>query len=217
MVSERVGEGKIMSRKITPLPEWVCWVVGGGITIASIASLIFTWPISPSILIAGILCFFLGSLIWECASRTKVVKEKYLKLPNKNMALILFLLLLLSNVTVFANIYKKTGEIKYGSEVLSEKSDAFYFSAVTVTTLGYGEFHPTEKRSRKIVVFHLFSGMLLLLFALPILASRISSWEEMPEVNCLLKEGEEVEIHVDGNIMGKGKVKKKKKKKKQGQ
>jgi len=224
-------EGKERKTMINfPLPEKFCWWTGGIITIISILLFIFKEFMILSILTALSLCVFLGFLIWECASRTTAKKgPHYVELPTKRMALILFFLLLVSNITIFANIYLKTGEIEKAEVVMSERSEAIYFSAVTVTTLGYGEFYPTEKFSRLVVVFHLFSGMLLLLFALPILASRISSWEGTTEVldclfmetetpkaldclfketetpkalDCLFKEEEKVVIDAKGKIVG---------------
>ncbi|MBT5868661.1 MAG: two pore domain potassium channel family protein [Nitrospinaceae bacterium] len=130
------------------------------------------------------------------------------KLPSRLGSFLLFLFLLVANVTAFANIYVKTDQIqkpakaeqtqqpvkpdetlelnecikelneciKDKTEVMRDPLDAFYFSAVTLTTLGYGEFRPIGSDARLAVVCQLASGVLLLLFGVPIVASRISSW-----------------------------------------
>ncbi|WP_350338028.1 ion channel [Sessilibacter corallicola] len=43
----------------------------------------------------------------------------------------------------FAAVYKQKGLVS-GSDVIHDASTAFYFSVVTWTTLGYGDFQPTE-------------------------------------------------------------------------
>ncbi len=128
------------------------------------------------------------------------------ELPSRAGAVFLFLLFLVSNIMAFAHIYVKTEQIqkplsvekiqeqeecakecasdkkcangctKEKTEVMRDSLDAIYFSAVTLTTLGYGEFLPIGSEARNYVVFQLISGILILLFGVPVLASRISSW-----------------------------------------
>lgn len=40
--------------------------------------------------------------------------------------------------------------------------DAFYFSAVTLTTVGFGDFTPTTAASKIFTVFYIFSGISLI-------------------------------------------------------
>jgi len=44
--------------------------------------------------------------------------------------------------------------------------DSFYFSAVTVATVGYGDFHPTTTLSKLFTIFMIFMGVGLGLFVL---------------------------------------------------
>ena len=49
--------------------------------------------------------------------------------------------------------------------------DALYFSGVTITTLGYGDIAPLHMLSRLMVILEVFSGLLIVLFALAIYIS----------------------------------------------
>ncbi len=143
-----------------------CWHLGGGLllVIVSLWSLVFECALWFSALIAIILCLYIVLLLIECAHRSKNSKptnEKIFKLPNRGWALLLVLFLVCSNVLSFANIYIKSDGITYEEDMklklITDKLDAVYFSAVTVSTLGYGDFTPNQK-GRKFVVFHLGSG-----------------------------------------------------------
>ena len=46
-------------------------------------------------------------------------------------------------IFAFATLYQRAG-ILYGQEISFSPVDALYFSVVTWTTLGYGDFQPTE-------------------------------------------------------------------------
>jgi len=60
-------------------------------------------------------------------------------------------------------------------EYLDDQYDAIYFSLVTITTLGYGDYVPTTPTARWLVVWELATGVLLLLFAFPLVVSRIAN------------------------------------------
>ncbi len=53
--------------------------------------------------------------------------------------------------------------------------DAFYFSLVTITTLGYGDFAPTGD-ARLLVVWQLATGLLLLVGIFPFVVSRVADF-----------------------------------------
>jgi len=44
--------------------------------------------------------------------------------------------------------------------------DSFYFSAISLSTRGYGELHPSYAISKIFTVFYLFVGVALILYAL---------------------------------------------------
>ncbi|MEK6887324.1 MAG: potassium channel family protein [Candidatus Aenigmatarchaeota archaeon] len=49
--------------------------------------------------------------------------------------------------------------------------DSFYFTGVTVTTIGYGDLHPTTALSKIFTVFFAFGGVGIMLFALSTFAT----------------------------------------------
>ena len=51
---------------------------------------------------------------------------------------------------------------------LSGFFEALYFSGVTITTLGYGDVTPDHLIGRLVVLFEVFSGLLILLFAISV-------------------------------------------------
>jgi hypothetical protein len=50
----------------------------------------------------------------------------------------------------------------------------FYFSVVTLTTIGYGDFRPTKALSKILVCFEVFIGLLLIVLVIARLISLIS-------------------------------------------
>ena len=52
--------------------------------------------------------------------------------------------------------------------------DATYFSFVTLTTLGYGDFLPVTEAGRKIVIWQLFTTVELLFAILPLVIGRLA-------------------------------------------
>jgi hypothetical protein len=105
------------------------------------------------------------------------------QLPARQTALLTIPCLLLVLIMSFGSLYiaNKRIERTAGSgvqESLREAWDAAYFSTVTITTLGYGDWAPTETGGRQIVIWELLSGATLLLFLVPILASRLALLDE---------------------------------------
>jgi len=49
--------------------------------------------------------------------------------------------------------------------------DSFYFTGVTMTTIGYGDLHPTTPLSKIFTVFFAFAGVGVSLFALSLFAA----------------------------------------------
>lgn len=56
---------------------------------------------------------------------------------------------------------------------------SLYFSAVTLTTIGYGDFHPTTDESRLFTVFYIFFGVFAVLSAITI----VGSWHMQRRIN----------------------------------
>lgn len=168
------------------------WHLGIGFVLAgaSITSIFQDWNICISIFLAFALCVYLSILIIECARKSTEYARKInglqksnffrVVLPNRTWALLLVVFLVIANVSIFANIYIQSKGVEYKeaglTNIMTDKMDSVYFSAVTVTTLGSGDFTP-NKEGRIYVLLHLASGLILLFYVIPVIASRISSWQ----------------------------------------
>src|SRR5258708_40020422 len=106
--------------------------------------------------------------------------------------------LLVVAIFVFANMYIKSGGIRYqGAPTIVEQADhkadgssssfvdprslvnridALYYSAVTLSTVGYGDLTPTSSAARLLVIWQLGTGMLMLLGVFPLIVGRISDF-----------------------------------------
>ncbi len=160
-------------------------MVGGALLVGSaILALVCEWPAWFSYLVVIALSAYSVVLLLECAHRSRdssgEEEDRFFKLPNREWALLLVALFVATNVVGFANIYLKSDYVEFEKDEviipMKDKWDAVYFSAVTVTTLGYGEFTP-KKLGRKTVLFQLASGLMLLLVIIPVAAARVSAWE----------------------------------------
>jgi Ion channel len=122
-------------------------------------------------------------------------------MPHKLFGFLLFILLFAGLVTSFAGVYIARGNVCDSSNVacisyttsqqagtggrclgLSKGScetlrDGLYFSLVTITTVGYGDY-AAKSDTRWIVIAEICSGALLLLLAFPLLVSRMSDWKD---------------------------------------
>ena len=56
--------------------------------------------------------------------------------------------------------------------------DAFYFSGVTLTTVGYGEFVPTHTLTKLVTVLFAFAGIGIVFYSISILAQKYFEREE---------------------------------------
>ena len=75
-------------------------------------------------------------------------------------ALLFFVLLILVSGTIF---YHQTEHWRY--------LDSFYFSVTTLTTVGYGDFHPTTDISKIFTVMYIFSGIGIILGFINVIAT----------------------------------------------
>ena len=49
-------------------------------------------------------------------------------------------------------------------------TDSMYFTSITLTTIGYGDLHPTTNTSKLFTVFFAFGGVAIMLFTFTIIA-----------------------------------------------
>lgn len=131
------------------------------------------WRISFAIFI--LVDLYIVIVLVEMALRSKRDKWRIFELPHRLWSIPLLFCLLVAVVCSFANLYLQSRSVKNNGSVLAARGDAVYFSVVTITTLGYGDFVPTEPKSRRLVIYELGTGFLLLLFIFPVLASRIAA------------------------------------------
>jgi len=79
-------------------------------------------------------------------------------------------------VVAFAILYIAIASISHSSNpelIISEPATSFYYSLVTMATLGYGEFVPKDLFSRNIVVAQILSELLFLVIFVPVFAANI--------------------------------------------
>jgi hypothetical protein len=124
---------------------------------------------------------YIGLMLWfaACASQARYqLRQDELRerLPHLTTALVALPALALALMTAFAGLYIETAGVRSAAQRLESRSDALYFSAVTIATLGYGDFAPQTRPAKFIVVVELASGILLLVGAVPLLISRMASF-----------------------------------------
>jgi voltage-gated potassium channel len=56
--------------------------------------------------------------------------------------------------------------------------DSFYFTGATLTTVGYGDFHPTHDYSKIVTVLFMFSGIGVVFYSISVIAQRTFQREE---------------------------------------
>lgn len=86
---------------------------------------------------------------------------------GKFMALISIILILLGIGTVVYHNIEKWSYV-----------DSFYFSAISLTTRGYGELHPTTTFSKIFTVFYLFIGVIGVIYAFSSLVAHYIHYNE---------------------------------------
>jgi len=123
---------------------------------------------------------------------------RFIEFPSRAWTLLQVQFLLVVAICGFANMYIKNGDIRYqgaptivgqadhnvegsssaraGSAPLVERMDALYYSAVTLSTVGYGDFIATSSTARVLVIWQLGTGMLMLLGVFPLIVGRISDF-----------------------------------------
>jgi hypothetical protein len=133
------------------------------------------WIAEISIFVVDVYIFFLLVL-----AALKLPKH----IPERQVALVTIPVLFLVLVVSFGRLYIQNGHVVRSvnpcaqlSDSLRHPADAAYFSLVTITTLGYGDYAP-EREARHLVVGELFSGALLLFLAFPVLGSRLAQFDE---------------------------------------
>ena len=122
----------------------------------------------------------------------------FMEFPEPTWSLLQVQFLLIVVLCGFATMYIRSGDIRYQGPAaivkqtdreadrsspakadpsqLVDRVDALYYSAITFSTVGYGDFVPTSSRGRILVLWHLATGMLLVLGVFPLIVGRISDF-----------------------------------------
>ena len=78
-------------------------------------------------------------------------------------------------VVGFAALYVYTGSVGLGgTEPITSPWEAFYFSVVTITTLGYGDISPTNKIGQFLVVSQTLMGIVFIILVVSTFLTGIS-------------------------------------------
>ena len=96
--------------------------------------------------------------------------------PTRLAGCIVVVSLLATLILGFASLYIALNSSEPLLNPFNSSIDAIYFSYVTITTLGYGDFSPVSDCAKYVVLFQLSSGILLLFGVFPLLISRISDF-----------------------------------------
>lgn len=187
--------GRLLKENLKEGPQLIC---GGVLAVAGLTCLFLAPDVShyagthPSFgafrSLYSLACFALAitvliladiyilRLIWAAAwaSSNHGNEERWPGIPELVPALGIVALLFLSLVFSFGRLYIASHQVCRGTVPLESRSDALYYSLVTITTLGYGDYAPNDSTARWIVIFELASGLLFLIMAFPILASRLA-------------------------------------------
>ena len=148
-------------------------LAGGGF-----ATLMCSLPWYVSVGVVWATDLYVIAILVEMGLRSDVDAVRLFQLPHRLWSIPLFICLVTAVVCSFANRYIQSESVRESSDphrILSDRLDATYFSIVTITTLGYGDYVPADQKSRKLVMCELGNGFLLLLFAFPVLASRLAA------------------------------------------
>jgi hypothetical protein len=101
--------------------------------------------------------------------------------PSSLVGCVVVISLLVTLILGFASVYMTFNTGEHLTTTFKSSLDAIYFSYVTITTLGYGDFTPASNTTKYIVLLQLSSGLTLLLGAFPLLIARISNYLPEPD------------------------------------
>src|SRR4051812_16054276 len=114
------------------------------LTSALMANLMLIAPRGIPVVITDVLVILVSCLvIYLLGLFSMMARITYPPIPSK-IAAIIGLLSLISIIVAFASIYRYFGIVQASNLAINhDPRDCLYFSAVTWTTLGYGDFYPT--------------------------------------------------------------------------
>jgi len=150
-------------------------VLGAGLAVVGAASLFFHGGYVLPLLTIAAVDGYLMAMLWIAAVVSQGRPEWLPRLPHITTAVVALPMLGAALVAAFAGAYLETRGVAALAGVLEDRTDALYFSAVTLTTLGYGDFAPRDGAARLLVIAELASSVVMLVGAVPLLVSRLGS------------------------------------------
>jgi hypothetical protein len=173
-------------------------LVGAGLSILALAK---GWPIPAGIVIVAV-DLYLVLILVVAALRRDGAKSRLTKFdfPTYTWFLLFFACLAICTVCGFASLYVGSkGVIHLSQDLadidahtlvkrkpdvaaqLTEPFDALYFSVVTLSTVGYGDYVPASAGARLLVTWEIGTGALLVAGTFALLISRISGFKDHHE------------------------------------
>ncbi len=152
----------------------VVWCVLGWMSLTNQSSVTAKW-------VALGVAIHLGVLVGLAAFRSDKFMWPYQALPHRLPALVILVLFLGAIVPTYAARYRVAGYVCPPGQVACDPPDnhtLVYFSFVTLSTVGYGDYVPVDQTTKTIVMQQIATGWLLLIAAVPLLISRMAIFEE---------------------------------------
>jgi len=144
----------------------------------------FPWYFSG----AAIVCIniYLLAVLFSAAAKSdnklekESASEKFTSaiIPEKRLGLFIFSKLIATLIFGFANLYLGLHNgVKTGSSYLTSFYDGVYFSVVTISTAGFGDFVAVTDTAKGFVMWEIASGVLLVAGGFGLLISRLSNFD----------------------------------------
>ena len=93
--------------------------------------------------------------------------DKNLRPRSRNRSLILLIINYIEIIIAFAALYLITNSIVGGNcQKITERMDAIYFSVVSITTLGYGDFTPINLCGKILIISETLMGLIFIVLVL---------------------------------------------------
>ncbi len=107
--------------------------------------------------------------------------DKNWGLRSLNRSLILLLINYCELIVGFAILYLVSGSVGFSeSQLITSRSEALYFSAVTITTLGYGDIKPIEPFGRWLSLSETLMGFVLIVLVIGTFLTGVKNIRNVP-------------------------------------
>lgn len=166
------------SKRHLKYSTWIAVFGVGSFFLERYAACLLLWPIVAAVVIL-VVDVYLIWLLWlaadtslnNCTNEIKkddafIVKGK---LPRRDAAAFQIVLFAIAIVFSAACLYINAGQLSKGGAF-----NALYFSVVTIATVGYGDIVPMCHVGKLVAMVEITSGVLLLVYAFPLVISRLS-------------------------------------------